>query len=364
MASSPAAEHPALVVAARHGLVEERAAVVISAREAAGLLRIAQMDRLGGMLAAAIRSGHVSVDADTAAGVQQLWNDQLVAAVLVEALAVRTAELLDAAGVVWRLTKGPALAHLDYPDPAMRLFGDVDIIVHPGSWTTALSTLADVGWHRELAELEPSFDTRFGKGATISTPDGFEVDLHRRLAIGRFGVRLPTEELCGAHDEIVLAGRRLPTLDGAGRLIHACFHAALGGFRILRVHRDVAQLLLVSEVDWRRSVAVAERHRVAAVLARAIQDSWAALALETPHPAHDWATRHRIGRADARALAVFAAERPFGAQALTAVPSLLGRGSLAYLVALARQRGRRPQWSTRDAFVRGRRAVRRHLDRY
>ena len=258
----------------------------------------------------------------------------------VEALAVRAARTLDAAGVTWRLTKGPALAHLDYPDPALRPFGDVDVVVHPASWVPALDALVAAGGRREAAELAPGFDARFGKGATITTAEELEVDLHRRLAIGRFGVRLPTEALFTDVEIVTLGGRAVPALDGSSRLLHACYHAALGGFRHLRAHRDVAQLLLVTGVDWRSTVAVAERFRVAAVVARAIDDAWKALDLAVAHPAHAWARATPIGRADAKALAVFAAERPFHDQAVTAVPVLVGRGAAAYAWALARQPGR------------------------
>jgi hypothetical protein len=304
-----------------------------------------------------VQAGSIEVSADDNAAIRKIWHDQLVASVIVEALAVRTAALLDAAGIAWRLTKGPALAHLDYPDPALRTFGDVDVVVHPDSWRAAVQALANAGWHRELPELGPGFDDRFGKGATITTPEGLEVDLHRRLAIGRFGVRLPTEELFEDAATVRLAGRDLPALGGPDRLLHACYHAALGGFRHLRAHRDIAQLLLATSVDWHRTVDIARRHRVDAVVARAILDAWAALRLELDHPALRWAAEHRIGRADGRALAVFAAERPFREQALTAVPVLVGRGATAYLLALAGQPGRQA-WLPRAMARRARRAVR------
>jgi hypothetical protein len=77
------------------------------------------------------------------------------------------------------------------------------------------------------------------------------------------------------------------------------------------------------------------------VVASAVCDAWSTLELETEHPAHRWAQATRITRRDARAIAVFTDERPFRDQALTAVPVMLGRGSIAYVTALARNRRRR-----------------------
>src|SRR5690606_19262159 len=123
------------------------------------------------------------------------------------------------------------------------------------------------GYRRPLPEQSPGFDRRFGKGATVVSPEQLEVDLHRRLAIGRFGVRLPTDVLFEEPgferpDPLPLAGRTLPALGPPARLLHACYHAALGGFRHVRVHRDIAQLLLVSDAAWPVTVELAARHRV------------------------------------------------------------------------------------------------------
>ena len=252
---------------------------------------------------------------------------------------VRTGEVLDDAGVTWRLTKGAAVAHLDYPDPALRPFGDADVLVHPMDWDRAIDALISAGCRRQVSEVHPGWDSRFGKGATLNSPEGLEVDLHRRFAIGRFGVRSRMADLYGVGDSIELAGRSIPTLDGPGRLLHSCHHAALGGFRHYRAHRDVAQQLLVTEVDWRTAVDIATAWRVQAVMARAITDTWQVLGLDLDHPAHAWATSTRITSLDRKALDVFAAEKPFRQQALTAVGAMPWRDVPAYLRPLTRRPG-------------------------
>jgi hypothetical protein len=96
----------------------------------------------------------------------------------------------------------------------------------------------------------------------------------------------------------------------------------LGGFSEWRAARDIAQLVLISDVDWHETVAVAERWGVAAVVASGISRAWSRLGLTVSHPAHDWAVGQRIGRSDARAIEVFSTHRPFRDQALTAVGAL------------------------------------------
>ena len=146
-------------------------------------------------------------------------------------------------------------------------------------------------------------------------------------------------ELYRHGETISLGGREIPTLDGPGRLLHSCHHAALGGFRHYRAHRDVAQQLLVTRVDWRTTVEIATRWKVQAVVARAITDAWRVLGLTVEHPAVRWARSARISLSDRWALDVFAAEKPFRVQALTAVGAIRLGALPAYLGPLAMRPG-------------------------
>lgn len=330
------AEHPALVAAARHGLAEPGSPVVIDAAAADTVFDRARFDHLTGFLARAVLDGLVTVEDDGANAVlRRRWHDELLTCVRLEGVAVRTAELLDAAGVNWRLTKGAALAHLDYPDASVRTFGDVDLVVHPSDWSEAFRLLTDRGYRRQTATLPGDYDARYGKGATLTTPDGCEVDLHRRFAIGRFGVTTRMEAVFASCDGVELAGRTLPVLDPAGRLLHACFHAALGGFRRLRAFRDVAQLLLVTGADWAATYDIARSWRSEAVVASAIEETWERLELRVGHPAHERAMSTPVSRGDRRVLRSFARESPFRTQALSALGRLPPREVPRYLWSLA-----------------------------
>ena len=290
---------------------------------------------MSGFLAAAIEARAVEANDGVVEAVFDAWKADATASLIVEALAVRTAGLLDDAGVRWRLTKGAAIAHLDYrAQLSQRCFGDMDVVIHPHDWDRALAALRQSGHRRPSPELRPGFDRRFGKGATIIDPNNLEIDLHLRFAIGRFAVGARMEELFIRGDHVELAGRRIPTLAGPDRLLHACHHAVLGGLSDFRVARDVAQLLLVSNVAWEETRDTAERWRAGAVVAMAILRSWAKLQLDVAHPAHAWACGYVIARRDARAIDVFLRARPFREQALTAVGALPRRLVPAYLFAL------------------------------
>ena len=90
----------------------------------------------------------------------------------------------------YRLLKGPAVARLDYPDPSWRAFGDIDVLVRSSEYEAALHALTSRGGRRRSAEIRPGFDRRFGKGVCIVMPDGVQVDVHRTLASGPFGLTI------------------------------------------------------------------------------------------------------------------------------------------------------------------------------
>ena len=335
-------EHPVLVTAARYGLVEHTTPVGMDPPAAGDLLARARFDHLTGFLAHAVLGGAVTVDDDEVrSALWQQWHAELLTCVRLEALALRTAKILDAAGISWRLTKGPALAHLDYADPSIRTFGDVDLVVHPCDWSAAFDLLSSGGYRRDGPTLPGGYDARYGKGATLKTAEGLEVDLHRRFAIGRFGVTARMEAVFASSEAIELAGRTLPVLDPAGRLLHACFHAALGGFRRLRAFRDVAQLILVSGADWQSTFDLARSWRAEAVVAWAISDTWHRLQLDTVHPAHDRARSTSLSRSDQRVLEMFAGGSTFRSQALSALRRLPPYEVPRYLWSLGQPKVRR-----------------------
>lgn len=43
---------------------------------------------------------------------------------------------------------GPAVPHRNDGDPSVRGFGDIDIVVHPRSWATAVDTMIAAGCYR------------------------------------------------------------------------------------------------------------------------------------------------------------------------------------------------------------------------
>lgn len=260
------------------------------------LLSAAIEHRIPGLLARAVASGpsQPSRSEDVAAAHLAALRTVLVC----EATAVRATRALTAAGISSRALKGVALAHLDYPDPSMRTFGDADILVPRGTFAAAAECLSRLGITRAEPPVHPWWERRYGKAAVFCTTDQAEIDLHLTLTGGYFGLAIPSDDLFSVPGEqFELAGVTMTALPLGMRLMQAAYHTVLGGGSGLRAKRDVAQLA-IKEGALDEARYWAQRWRGEAVLATAIRRSWDALYLPRDHPAVMWADGFQITPVD------------------------------------------------------------------
>ena len=133
------------------------------------------------------------------------------------------------------------------------------------------------------------------KGLTVRLDSGLEVDLHRVLVWGPFGVRLPEADLWSPGRTFDRLGRAASTLDVDRTLVHLAGHLLLlGAVRASEV-RDVAQLACAPTLDADGVVAIARRWGYEAVLATALRMAERELGLAADaHPLHRWATRYSV----------------------------------------------------------------------
>ncbi len=232
------------------------------------VLDLATRERLTPLLAAAVAGGTFAVTERQREQATAAHEQAMRLCVLLERALLGVASTLTGAGIDFRVLKGPAVAHLDYPDPAQRAFGDVDILVASSSYDDAMSVLRTTGAQRRFTEVRPGFDRRWGKGACLVAPDGTQIDVHRTFVAGPFGLTIDLDELFAGWVPVEIGGVDVPALDRESRFLHGCFHAALGD-RVARLValRDVAQLALTTDLDRAVVMARAARWRADAVVA-------------------------------------------------------------------------------------------------
>lgn len=298
--------------------------VALADGEWAPLLALARAQRAEGPLARAIASGALAVTPD-----QQ---DQAFAAhrsamsltlVLERDLLALRAAFADA-GVDIVVVKGAATSHLDEADPSSRSFGDIDLLVRPSAIAASIGVIEAAGGVRRHLEPRPGFDARFSKGVSFRFPGNCEIDLHRTLAPGPFGLRIDLDELFDRRERYGIAGTRFDALDRPSRFLHACYHAALGdAFPRLTSLRDLVLTAPRTDDECRTVLDRATRWQSTAVVGAALDHAVEAFAWQVPEPLASWQRRAPRPVREQRWLAAYA-----GDQRLPALQAIHGIGAL------------------------------------
>jgi hypothetical protein len=301
-----------------------------------GLLSRIRGERMSGLAVKCVASGWLELSDDQTTELLTAHRDAMTWCLSVERKLVDLADAFDSAGIVFAVLKGASVAHTMYADPSLRSFGDLDLLVSTADYERACALLRQLGHVRQRPEPRPGFEVRFGKASVHKHPDDdVEVDLHRTLVLGPFGLWIDPDELLARRVPFLLGGRKLDRLDDTGMLLNVAMHAALGAWphRLVPL-RDVAQVTHTGEVDRRQLERWCAAWHVTAVLDRALALS-ASLGPEPPPELM------RIVRGGAprerRALQRYeGSRRAAGGTALatlSAIPDL--RSKLAYAAALA-----------------------------
>ncbi len=332
---------PALLAVAGVGLAHASRPAPPEPLGAAGweaLLAGAGRHRLTGQLAAATASGVLPATPDQCREARAAHRRTQIRVLALERELARVVGLLAADGIDCRALKGSAVAHLDYADPALRSFVDLDLLVRAEDIERTVATMGRAGFRRTLAEPRPGFDRRFDKGMTLRGSADYEIDLHRMFVLGPWGALMDPRELWDDRDEFSIGGCPIPALSAPYRFVHACYHAALGDWPLrLSSLRDVAEMLPRTEGRADTVRRIAARWSSEAVVATAVAQTCRLLALDTDVALARWAEGYVPGRRDRAWLALHnTPDKTFAAQALATLGVLpRWRDKAAYVRALA-----------------------------
>jgi hypothetical protein len=235
----------------------------------ASLLQAVRDERLEGPFSAMIATGHMRAARWQAIEAEQAHVEAMALVVRIDDVVRRIAEIFGTARLPMRVLKGAATAHLDHANPALRSYGDADILVPSRHHEHACELLRRYGFVRREPEFTPGFDRRFAKSVTFVSHDGLEVDLHRAIVYGPFSVGIDEPDLWAPGPRFDLGGVSVEALDINRRFVHACIHSAVGSHAPrLTSLRDVV-LIGSGAVDPDEIAAIAKRWRIEPVMERA-----------------------------------------------------------------------------------------------
>jgi hypothetical protein len=291
-----------------------------------------------GLLSAATDDGALVLDAAQHDELEQLFQAWLAHDLRLERLLLDAVSVLRDASIPTRVLKGVALAHLAYPDPSYRVFGDVDLLVPSAMFASAIAVLhREMGAERCVPELRPGFDERFGKEALMRSVNGLELDVHRMFVEGALGLTMDLDDLFSSSRPFELAGHELHALPKPQQFLHACYAAAIGDWPpSLGALRDVAQLLHVAQPELQSVLDMAGRWRAEAIVASAVTGAWRELALLDCPAIVEWARAYRPTRMDRLLLSAHSGRRRAYSRHVAALVVIPGISSkLDYLRAVA-----------------------------
>lgn len=274
-------------------------AAVLSATDWSLLRSECTSNRLTGLLVGAVANGDLLTNDGQRADAAALELELTTVRSLYDEICRPPLAALEDAEIEYRLLKGSALPWIDYPDPQLRPTADLDVLVPGNDLERAADVVTALGGSLVNPEPAPGYARHVFKGLTIRLDSGLEVDLHRILAWGPFGVRVPEVDLWSPGRTFDRLGQRATTLDIDRTLVHVAGHLMLlGAVRASEV-RDVAQLATAPRLDADRVLSIARRWGYEPVLATALLMAQRELSLlPDAHPLHPWATQYQVSWRD------------------------------------------------------------------
>jgi hypothetical protein len=301
------------------------------------LIGHAEHHRVLGLVGVAVRAGDFPVTAEQATVIEDRWAAWLGHSLRVEQLVIELASALQEQGIDALAAKGVALAHVAYPHPEWRVYGDVDLLIEPGRFSDAMTTIVRrFDGERAQPELRSGFDERFGREILVRV-GRYEVDLHRTFVDGAYGLTVHLDDLFETPTPFSIGEATIAALAPAPRAMHAAYAATLSDWppRLIAL-RDLAQIVTHSDPDPDAVLALARRWRAEGVLATAMRSAWRQLCLTTRPALLEWAEQHRLAARDRLVLASYRGRaRGYTSQAASLLVLRGIRDRVGYVRALA-----------------------------
>lgn len=174
-------------------------------------------------------------------------------------------QALEQAEVACLILKGPSVAYTVYPDPMLRTFSDLDLMVREQDWQQVHQALLDMGfhspenWSRHRPKLIPqqtTYEVRYWHA-------GLElmVEVHYDDLLNAGLASQDLEGFWRRAKQIDIRGQRASVLAPEDQLLHLCAHCHYHGYTRLSWFADLALLVRGASpaFDWNAFVATVHK---------------------------------------------------------------------------------------------------------
>lgn len=164
------------------------------------------------------------------------------------------------------VVKGPALAYGVYPDPALRTFNDLDLVVRERDWEAMHRFLVGMGFRaqKDLPQPPPKlvpqdvfYEMKYRHaetGPTSSAVEGLLIEVHYDDLLNAGLASRDVEGFWQRATWTDVDGVQVRVLSLEDQLIHLCAHAHHHGYTRLNWFSDLAFIVRdhAAEIDWER----------------------------------------------------------------------------------------------------------------
>jgi hypothetical protein len=162
------------------------------------------------------------------------------------------APVLDSLDVRWLVVKGPVLAEDTYPQPDLRAYNDLDLLVPRPKLGQVLTAIEEAG--SELIDRNWPLLRQLRVGEMLlRLSHGTLLDLHWDLlnqAAWRQTFTIPMAEMFDRARSVRLGAARVMTLDATDALLHLGLHGCLSGGNRLVWLKDVERAIASDPPSW------------------------------------------------------------------------------------------------------------------
>jgi len=165
----------------------------------------------------------------------------------------RILECFSSQGIGALVVKGPVLAVQAYGDPAMRSYGDLDLLVRQRDIRRATELMSAAGF-TPAVPLSAIDAGKIPGQYLFSQPESkLIVELHNDLTLRYFPRRLPLEKFFARQIRVPLDAREASALSVEDELVLTCIHGAKHFWERLMWIADVAALVSrQTAINWER----------------------------------------------------------------------------------------------------------------
>ncbi len=165
----------------------------------------------------------------------------------------RILERFTSGGIGALVVKGPVLAVRAYGDPAMRSYGDLDLLVHQRDIRRATQLMIEAGYESRVPLSAIDAGKIPGQYFFCQPNSKLIVELHNDRTLRYFPRRLPLERFFERQIRVRLDAHEVPALSVEDELVLICIHGAKHFWERLMWIADVGALVSrQTGIDWER----------------------------------------------------------------------------------------------------------------